>query len=477
MNIRRFFKSIFEIGISNLITLFSNVVLSLLIPKVLGVEDYGLYKIFTLYIGYVSLLHFGFVDGVVLKFGGRNYNDLNKSEMQNYFSFFFITEIIVSLLVLITGVLVISKQYRFILICVVVNIVLVNLTSYFQLLSQAVKRFKELATRNIVNAILQCCFVGTLFASYCLLGHDSVNYKTCIVLNLIVKLVLLIWYIATYKELIAIRPKSFTSYKGKSLEIFKLGLPITWAAMIANFVILLDRQFVSVFFDTKTYAYYAFAYTLFGLIISMIQSVATVLYPMLKENNDRRAICNAFPAYTMWILIITSLSLASFQVLCLIVEWILPQYVPSLSILNIIFPGILLSCSVSVITMSFYKYMDLGKQYFYFSLITLAIALATNVIAYTMFNSPEAIAIASIITLILQALITNAYFARKCNTVWLKNFVYSITIIIAFYVTSYFLKDIESLLMYFVSFLIITTLFYKKELHVVIQRFRNMKER
>ena len=195
MNLRRFIKAVAQIGVSNIIALFGNVILSLLIPKILGMEDYGLYKIFTLYISYIALLHLGFVDGIALKYGGKDYDTLDKEELRSYLTIFSGVEILISIIIIAIGLLFIERKYWFILLCVVANIIIVNITSYYQLLSQAVKRFRELATRNVVNAIMQCLYIAILFLIYKFVDETYANYRVCILLNLFTKAVLLMWYI------------------------------------------------------------------------------------------------------------------------------------------------------------------------------------------------------------------------------------------------------------------------------------------
>jgi O-antigen/teichoic acid export membrane protein len=45
----------------------------LLVPKLLTVTTYGLYRIFVLYAGYAGVLHFGGVDGALLRWAGRSW--------------------------------------------------------------------------------------------------------------------------------------------------------------------------------------------------------------------------------------------------------------------------------------------------------------------------------------------------------------------------------------------------------------------
>ncbi|CAM3223398.1 hypothetical protein [Lentilactobacillus buchneri] len=69
-------KNLIMVLLSNTLILLSSIVVGLIIPKILGVTNYGYYKIFTLYAGYTSLLHFGFLDGILLKHGDKDFNEL-----------------------------------------------------------------------------------------------------------------------------------------------------------------------------------------------------------------------------------------------------------------------------------------------------------------------------------------------------------------------------------------------------------------
>ena len=59
------FKDILMVTISNFTTILAGVVTGFIIPKILNVEDYGLYKTFTLYSSYIGLLSLGIVYGIV----------------------------------------------------------------------------------------------------------------------------------------------------------------------------------------------------------------------------------------------------------------------------------------------------------------------------------------------------------------------------------------------------------------------------
>lgn len=51
---------------SNLVSLLVSTLVVFLIPKLIGVEDYGYWQLFLFYASYVGFLHFGWNDGISL---------------------------------------------------------------------------------------------------------------------------------------------------------------------------------------------------------------------------------------------------------------------------------------------------------------------------------------------------------------------------------------------------------------------------
>ena len=83
---------ILRVVVSNLLSLISGVLVAFLLPKIIGLSDYGYYKTFTLYATYVGLFHFGIEDGIYLIYGGKDYEELNKIDFRFYTRFLFVLE-------------------------------------------------------------------------------------------------------------------------------------------------------------------------------------------------------------------------------------------------------------------------------------------------------------------------------------------------------------------------------------------------
>lgn len=70
-DVMKFVKNIFFAFLSNGITLLISFVMTLLLPKFLGVKAYGYYQLYIFYITYASIMCFGWAEGIYLRIGGK----------------------------------------------------------------------------------------------------------------------------------------------------------------------------------------------------------------------------------------------------------------------------------------------------------------------------------------------------------------------------------------------------------------------
>ena len=101
MQSRTLRNNLVKVVFSRVVSLFSSIIVGFLLPKMFSITDYGFYKVFTLYATYTALLHFGFVDGVSLKMAGKDYRELEISQMRTYTRFFMFSEVVISFIMMI----------------------------------------------------------------------------------------------------------------------------------------------------------------------------------------------------------------------------------------------------------------------------------------------------------------------------------------------------------------------------------------
>ena len=66
------YKSIVYTFVAQIVGVLSSVCMSAFIPKVTTVLDFSYWQLFVFYSSFIGLLHFGWVDGIYLKYGGKS---------------------------------------------------------------------------------------------------------------------------------------------------------------------------------------------------------------------------------------------------------------------------------------------------------------------------------------------------------------------------------------------------------------------
>lgn len=85
---------------SNLISLIITTIVILIVPKLIGVKDYGYWQLYLFYTSYVGFLHFGWNDGIYLRYGGKEYKQLNQDLFFSQFWMFVIFQMLVASIII-----------------------------------------------------------------------------------------------------------------------------------------------------------------------------------------------------------------------------------------------------------------------------------------------------------------------------------------------------------------------------------------
>ncbi len=467
-----FTKDLFMVAFSNFIILISSIITGFVVPKILGVVGYGYYKIFTLYLSYSALMHLGYVDGVLLTFAGKEYNELSQEKFRMYTKFFFFFQCVVSVLIVFIAMVLLKDRYKLIFLFLGIDIFAINMTAYYQYISQSTMRFDELSIRKVMFATFEIMLVLAI------VWFNFVNKRKFIDVNIYVgglvfiDVVLMIWYVFTYRKLSIGECDSFSNCKDDIKSFFKEGIILTIAYQAASIVFSLDSQFVSVFYDATTFAVYSFAYSLISMVTTVISAVAFVLLPRLRKINDKEKIMNTFSNAMALISITATLSMAGYQPLCILISSFFSEYIDSIRYLRVIIPGLALSCCINIIMFTYYKAINKHMIYFKISLVSLTIAILCNYLAYKFYHDAIYISFASIITLIIWYIMNVIYFVIKYQINWKKNFIYIILSMTVYYILTWYIKnELLSWILFIFYFIISTGVMHAGIMREILMKF------
>lgn len=456
-------SNVIVVALSNILTIIAGVISGFLLPMIMGVEDYGYYKIFTLYISYVGLFHFGFIDGIYLYYAGKKYCELDKYKFRKFTKFLIIFQLILFVIITAISIGFVKSQYGFIFLFVGISLLINNITSYYQFISQITFRFKELSIRNTLRSIFTILSILILLILFRFDLLNQISYQIYVYIYTAINLLLLCWYFVTYKDI------TFGSSKEKFdiqelVSLFKLGFPLLLANLVGTLILNIDRQFVSILFDTETYAIYAFAYNMLGLVTTAIGAISTVLYPSLRTKTEEE-LRKSYNNLNGFMLVLVSFLLLTYFPLILIVNTLLKEYVKSLQYFLVIFPGLIFNSSITIIMSNYYKSLGKVREFFVISVIVLLLSVVANYVAYYINKSPISISIASIFVMVIWYVVADIRLAKKLDNRTYINFIYAILVSTSFYLSTILIDNLYiSGATYFLLFLIFTFVFERKKI-------------
>jgi O-antigen/teichoic acid export membrane protein len=474
VSMRNTFWNIIRVTISNIFTILAGVAVGFFVPKFLSINDYGMYKTFTLYSGYIGLASLGIIDGIVLKFGDCDYDKLDRLRFRSYFKWYLLIHSFFSILLIVIGICLKSNEYKLIVISLGLELIAVNFTGYFQYISQITLRFRELSFRNVLNAGMTLLGVLLLFILY-KFSKRFANYYIYILIVILCHYVLMLWYLFTYRDISLGRSLPLKSTKKDILGYIRTGFPLSFSLLCSSLVLTIDRQFVSVFWplnSSNEYAIYSFACNMLSLVTVATSAISTVIYPILKRTTKENLGSNYSFLVSIDILFVF-ICLSAYFPLVWFVGWFLPQYQASLITFRIIFPGLAISSVVTVVICNYYKVLNETNKYFVFSFVGLAISVLADLIAYFIFKTTTAISISSIFSISIWYLLSQLYLTKKYKLPWIKNTLALLAGCTLFYSISLIGKWYIGFAVYAVCVLIYSVLFFRKEFSLLLGKLKN----
>lgn len=474
---KKFLNNILKTFFGNIVSLVTGILVGFFIPKMMGLVGYANYKTYTLYLTYIALASLGLGDGVLLKFVGKDREQLNPETIRYYLHRYYVQIVLLFCVSLVVCLTFIDVESRFIVVALCFTIISSQTVSVHQNISMLTNNFGEYSKRIIIKSVCTALFVLTLYSLYKITGNE-ISYQVYVIGVMTIEYALALWYVFTYKD--------FNFGKGKRntedesyFRMLYIGFPLLLSNMAGTIFLTLDRQYVSILFNKESYAIYAFAYNMLTLVTTMTSAISHVLFPSMRkiENMDVKVYMQR---YLSVFSILVCFCMIVYFPLSVIVAWFLEKYTGSIEILRIVLPGLVISSCVTVIFFNFYKLENKVKQYFAKTVISIAFSAFMNYLAWIMFHDYRAISWASIISLIFWFVLVGELFIRQYHVNFTRVILYVGVMCIAFYGLTYLVHNpYLGTIAYLVAFILITLVVYPEKIkdgyQLAIENIRNRR--
>ena len=405
----------------NVVYVLCETAVGLLYPLMLGITDYGYFKIFSLYAAYTAFLQLGMTDGLSMELAGRTYDSLERPAMRAYTRSFIAVQTAAGLIIAAFSAVALSDEYRFIGIVIALRAAAINVTTYYRAVSEATCRFSEYSVLGVVSALLRFT-AAVVLAAVC--GMGNVSYRWYLYASAAIWIGVMLWYAMRYRDITFGRAEKLSRTLPMLRRTVGRGILLTASAELLRVVGMLDRQIVSLAYSTDDYAVYAFAHSMLAVGTTVTASVAVVLFPYLKRLGERavRHFSDTLSLFSA----LCGICLAGYFPLEVFVRTLMADYAPSLEYLRLLMPQLIFSGAVTVIIFTYYKVSGRLGGCLAAGAASIAMSLALELSAQAIFGSIRAVcAAASVASAAAYLIYLLCFLRRHKKSPWLRSFVLS----------------------------------------------------
>ena len=309
--------------ITNVIGMLFSLITNFALPKYTSIETYAEIRTYQLYVTYIGVLHLGYIDGVYLKYGGRELSAILPDDLARQHHTLFCFQLFATLLLAIPSV--ITRNVT--LAAFTLSVLPFNMAQYYKLLYQATGEFSRYSI--LMNLTSLFIFLANLAMLFVFRAQSHATFLAGYVL-----VYLVVWVISEVQFGRLPRRESCSTGAWREMcSNIKSGVLL----MLGNFSSILltsiDRWFVMFFLNTQAYALYSFAVSIESMLNVVVTPISTTLYNYCCINRDDKQIRGMRDYILLFaVAVIASAFPASF-----IVNGFLTKYVGALSVVFFLF--------------------------------------------------------------------------------------------------------------------------------------------
>lgn len=466
MNLLNTLKNIAYSFGANLTSLCISIFMVMFVPKYLSVDDYGLWQLFLFYFSYLGFLHFGWEDGIYLRYAGKNYNDLDQKTFAGQFYGIIVLQIVLAVLVSSIGQIIVSDPVkRTALICAVWLAPFVNFNTLCNFIMQITNRIKDYAKLLLTERIV--FFLAVVL--FLLVFHwNEFRYMYYAKLFSVAGITVAGVYLCRS----LLRPRFYPLKKvlAEAGENLLAGSKLMLANIASMLIIGIVRYGISVGWDVATFGKVSLTLGVSNFLMVFINSVSVVFFPIVKRMDAAKR-ANAYATIRNMLDFILFAALIGYYPLRCILAWWLPKYADSLIYMSVLFPVCVFESKVTLLINTYLKSMRKEFLMLEINAVSVAFSLIVTIFTVGIWHNLDA-AVFSIVLVYAFRCVLAEYYVTKILGLDLKmDMLEDLLMCSIFIVSGWVFDSFLCMAVYGVAYLVFM-LVHRRSLHRIISMVR-----
>lgn len=466
----RILKNLVYVASANLLTFGISAITTFFVPRYLGVENYGYFQLYIFYItyAYAGVLHFGWVDGILLRYGGDYYDRLDKHCFSGQFWLYTLIEVCLGILICMGGIFLPVEPKRRL-------VFWLTGTCVFFLMPRELLQF----TLQSTNRLKECAVITTIEKITYLLAliyfpiTRSESFIPMIILDLGGKVVALIYTLYHCWDIVTAKPAHvFFTIKEAKANV-RVGIKLTFASLASLLIIGIVRLAIENNWDIETFSQVSLTLSVSNLLMVFIRAVATVLFPVLRRLGAEKQRLQELYILMRGGLMLFLLGALIFYypVQAILLLW-LPEYEVGLRYMALLFPMCLFESKMNMLIETFMKTIRQEKKLLLVNVSSVIMSLLVTVFSVYVVGNLDIAVISIVFLLAFRCVFAELLMAKELEIKVLFDIVLEISMAVIFIGAAWWLGGIVGSVVYSAAYLIYLII-KRDSLFQVVKRARN----
>lgn len=433
-----------------------SILISLILPKMLGVQEFAYWQLFIFYSGYVGFFHFGLSDGLYLKYGGTNIEDMNKSLIGSQFRFMVLWQSIISAVALMIIPFFVGGQERlFVWIMTAIYLVVANATWCLGYVFQAANETRIHSTGTIISKAL---FIVALVVFVAMKQYDFHLY---VMLYVGTQMVAMIYLFINGWEFVTVKWAPVKLTIRETFSNMCIGINLTFSNIASSLIVGFGRGFVDSHWNISVFSVFSLAISLLNFILQFITQISMVMFPVLRQvSGDRRTEIYRLLRDSIGIMLCGVLIF--YVPIRIVLTWWLPNYSESLRYLAVILPICVFDGKMQMLYNTYMKVLRKERNLLYINIVSCLLSFGLCVLLTAIYDNVIMTVTAMILAIATRSIISSVYLSKIMKIKQEENLLFEILLTVIFIFVNFCFSPLVAFIIYLILYLIVLALKYKQ---------------
>ncbi|MGT2810871.1 hypothetical protein D8827_08910 [Streptococcus intermedius] len=440
---------------SNLLTVLVSSLVVLLLPKIMGAKEYGYWQLYIFYLSYVGFIHLGWVDGIYLRYGGLEYQRLDK---EKFFSqFLMLTAYLVSVsLFLLAGIFFFIKDTdsRFIFMLLTYTMMVTNVRYLFIYILQMTNRLKESSYVVSGDRFLYLLLLVLLIC----LGFQ--NFKIMVYADLVGRIMSLLYAMYLCRDIVLHPLNKFQLNINEMVTNIGVGINLMLSNVASMLIIGTVRMGIQRIWDIATFGKVSLTLSISNLLMTFINAVGLVVFPILKRTENEK-LPKIYDGLRNVLMVLMFGVLLLYYPLKIVLDMWLPNFKESLVFMALIFPMSVYEGKMALLINTYLKALRMERQIFKVNVIAMLCSFGSTIIFAIWLRELNLTVLSIIFLLAIRSVLAELILAKRIEINVVKDIRLELLLTLIFIASSWYLPIYLAAVVYGTAYLVYSVYKYQ----------------